>query len=88
MLVSNVQESHIACIFCGESLAFQDFNGLLFCLPMSDEFRKRVEVIIQRSGIATLSAEWVHAAAVHVVQKRVPYVCAIYVYVAAIKNAD
>eukprot|EP00951_Prasinocladus_malaysianus_P048590 scaffold660197_cov62-Prasinocladus_malaysianus.AAC.1 len=60
--------------------------GHLFCLPMNETFRKEVQSAVSRTGLDTLPGDWQFAIASHVVQKRVPYTCAIWVYIAALRT--
>lgn len=68
-------------------LCLQDFQGHLFCLPMSDDFHVKVKRILKQTGLAKLpDNKWRFAVASSVHQKRVPFVCSIWVYVAAVRD--
>lgn len=54
---------------------------------MADNFRDQVEAVLARTGLGVLPNDWQYAVVAHVAQKKVPYVCGIWVYVAAIRQA-
>jgi len=70
----------------GITRILEDFQGYLFCLPMTDSFHSQVFSIIDQSGFASLPRPWTFTVAAHAVMKRVPYVCAIWVYIAAVRG--
>jgi len=71
----------------GSRKVLQDFICHVFCLPMADNFRDQVEAVLARTGLGVLPNDWQYAVVAHVAQKKVPYVCGIWVYVAAIRQA-
>jgi hypothetical protein len=64
----------------------QDFISHIFCLPMADNFGDEVELLLQRTSLWELPKEWDYAIVAKAAQKKVPYVCGIWIYVAAVRT--